>query len=164
MNLLARNKITASLLVVGGFVAWLFIGPIFGDRWMGYGIGCAAFFIVGCFLPETRPITFLSRRSSLGLAGLFAWMVGNQILRDRPIDSTVIENPMIRSTLDVGIPILLGVVAYWLSIFLIRGFRATPEYDMKKGEQDAPSNPYQPPCCDDLSNYNINPVSDTRPC
>ena len=139
--MLAQNKLIASLLVMAGFVAWLASGTIFGVGWARYIIGSAAFFIVACFLPETRRTTFLSRRSSLGLVGLFAWMAASQILSLYPIDSTVFENPMLLATIDVGSPLLLGFLAYWLSVFLIRGFRASPEYDINQGEQDETQQP-----------------------
>lgn len=46
----------------------------------------------------------------------------------------MVENPMGCATLEVGVPIIFGLGVYWLSIFLIRGFRAKPEYEIDGGE------------------------------
>ena len=136
MKLIARSNVTASILVIGGFVAWLSIGRFFGEGWLNWFAGSIVFFAVACFLPETRPVTFLSRRSSLGLVGLFLWMAGSQFLLEHPIDSNWVQTPIQRLTIEVVGPVLLGVVSYWLSVFLIRGFRAIPDGDTnKEGEQ-----------------------------
>jgi hypothetical protein len=139
MKMLAHNKLVASLLVVAGFVAWLVIGPIFANGWMRYIITSVVFFVVSCFLPETRRTTFLSRRSSLGLVGFFVWMAAADFMHLNPPEPITIGISILHSMFEVGGPISLGVAAYLLSIFLIRGFRATPEYCQSRGEQ-APSN------------------------
>ena len=149
--MLAHNKVIASLLVLSAFVASLLIGPNFDEMWMRCIIGGAAFFVVSCFLPETRRTTFLSRRSSLGLVGLFTWMAGGSLIYLHPLEPSTIDKSILHTMIEVAGPILLGVVAYLLSIFLIRGFRAMPEYHLEQeGEQVAPCNPYQPPCFNDL--------------
>ena len=141
MKMIASNRIAATLLIVSGFATWLAVGPIFGDGIAGYFIGAAAFFVVSCFLPETRRVTFLSRRSALGLVGFFIWIASNQYLRQHPSYLDGLGSHLLRSTIKVSLPILLGVSIYWIAVFLIRGFRATPEYENSKGEQGVAPQP-----------------------
>jgi hypothetical protein len=140
MKMIASNRIAATLLIVSGFAAWLLVGPIFGDGIGGYFIGAAAFFVVSCFLPETRRVTFLSRRSALGLVGFFVWIASSLYFRQYPRHVNGLGIHLLRPTIEVALPILLGVGSYWLAVFLIRGFRAIPEYENNKGEQGASPN------------------------
>jgi len=140
--MIAYNKIIASLLVVGGFATWLSCVHYLGSAWMVFAVGSASFFIVACFLPELPKVTFLSRRSALGLVGLFVWLAVSDLLKNSSMVFTTIKNPIPRSTMDMGLPIILGVASYWLSVFLIRGFRARPEYQNNEGEQAVDGNPH----------------------
>lgn len=141
MKTLAHNKLIASVLVCAGFAAWLTSARLVDGEWGSYIVGSAAFFMVACFLPETKRTTFLSRRSSLGLVGLFIWLAADQAFMHEHWLLGSIDNPMVSSTLDVGLPIILALGGYWLSIYLIRGFRAQPEYNNRRGEQDEAGQP-----------------------
>jgi DMSO/TMAO reductase YedYZ heme-binding membrane subunit len=128
MQTIVRNKVGASFLVVGAFMVW-----IVGSRFipaasslhmtMSYFIGAFAFLIVGCFLPETRDKSFFSRKSALGLMGFFVllgsshyFLKSNRLLGDSPM-------------LGMMLSALITAGSYYFGLFLIRGFRADPEYN-----------------------------------
>jgi hypothetical protein len=130
LKTIAYNRVTASLLIFSGIAVFVASVTILGIGWMSNAIGCAVFFVVACFLPETCPVTFLSRKSSLGLVCFFSWMMGTEFLRYSESDFLAAVHPNIYSTIVLAGPAFLGIFTYWISVFLIRGFRAKPEQGM----------------------------------
>lgn len=137
--MIAHNKIAASILVLAGFALWMAGTRVIGEDgpWKlapSYGIGAISFILVACFLPDLPKTTFLSRRSALGLAGLLACLASGDLFRNGPLNMGSNYGGLWYPFLSAGLPIILGLCTYHLSLFLIRGFRARPEYKTQ-GEQ-----------------------------
>lgn len=80
MKLLTNNKTSSALLTALGFAAWITCGlKIDGGDPALYLSGSFIFFIVAIFLPDSQPVTFLSRRSALGLVGLCIWLASELV-------------------------------------------------------------------------------------
>lgn len=146
MKTIVRSKVATFLLVLAAFAAWVAGRRAFGPGWESHLMGVAAFFIVACFLPEPRKTTFFSRRTAIGITAFFIWLAGNQYVMLHPSHATAITNPMWRDTVSIGGPILSAFAVYWLSVFLIRGFRARPEYEkeIEVDTQSARTTPSEP--------------------
>jgi len=131
MNTVIHNKVGSSILILGGFAIWIggsILIPHAMDWYFAFSnsLGGLAFFLVGCFLPEYRTASFFSRKSAIGLMGVFAWMAaGAFIQHPSPFYRIVVPD---HSFIDFSAPILIGLISCWIAIFLIRGIRATPEY------------------------------------
>lgn len=128
---IAPNKTVASLLIGAAFAIWLFCMRLADLRddfspSLAYLAGAASFFLVACFLAETRKITFHSRKSALGLVGLFAGLASAALHSENQGSGDIGTHPMFdASTWGIHLAISLG--SYWLALFVIRGFRAPPE-------------------------------------
>jgi|GEM_PF-3329958 len=148
--MIAHTKTSSSLLVLTGFIVWLGYGRLHGTHtpWQlssSYFVGAIAFFLVACFLPDRQPVTFLSRRSALGLMSFFQLLATQRLSHFLPKDQS--GNPMWDWDMDVVISIAIAVGSYWLSIFLIRRFRMSSESTIIKAAQgaDGPPEAPQPP-------------------
>ncbi len=124
-KMIARHNVVKSAIVIAGFISWIVGSRIVGEDgpWKfapGYIIGAISFVIVACFLPDVRPTTFLSRRSSLGLASLLAWLASNQVYAHGPSSH---NGDFWTNFLIVGIPLIIAFGLYWLSLLLMRGLR-----------------------------------------
>ncbi len=131
MKLIAPNKTVASLLIGFAFAVWLIGMSLAGLRddfspSLAYLAGAASFFLVACFLPETRNITFHSRKSALGLVGLFAGLASAALHSDHQGSGDIGALPMFDAT-SGGVHLVIGLGSYWLALFVIRGFRAPAE-------------------------------------
>ena len=128
MTSFTRSNITGSLLLIAGFIIWSVASMIIPhakdyDYALSYALGGVSFFLAGCFLPEYRKALLLSRKSAIGGMAFLFW------LSARGYSQRFFPTTAETSFFTVLLPILIGVIAYWLAIFLIRGIRATPEYD-----------------------------------
>lgn len=132
MKTVAHGKVASSLIVVAGFATW--IGGLQLTRSdsvlhtsASFFIGATAFFLVACFLPDRQTKSFFSRRSALGLMSLLLWMALKQI----PLQYFVshFQDVTLKTLVNFVVPFAIAVGSYWISIFLIRGFRAPPEFD-----------------------------------
>jgi hypothetical protein len=136
MKAIAQGKVAGFLLVIAGFTGWAGGMRLMPENspWhdsCGDLVGAAAFFLVACFLPDLRDKRFLSRRSALSLMGLFLFLAAKDFLPSFFTTHQEIETWNVM--LDLGIPLVVGIGGYWLSIFLIRGFRAAPEFNVPLG-------------------------------
>jgi len=138
MKPVIHNKLGSAILIVAGLIIWLgSLSLIPHARELeyapSYAIGALAFFIVGCFLPEYRTASFFSRKSAVGLMAVFSFVAARGFLRHSlDCDKLTVSDQFLQSG---GVPILIGFIAYWLAIFLIRGFRATPEYISQNSDE-----------------------------
>ena len=129
---ITRKKTVAVALIATGIVILLLSFLLCGDDFIMISIiGIVTFFTISCFLPETKPLKFLSRGSSLTLVGYFTYLALKEMVRNQGAytigdDSMPILLPIIMTTL---LPIILGVLAYWLSVFTIRGFHVKADYE-----------------------------------
>ena len=127
------GKFGGSLLVTGAFAMWM-IGLQLVPRSSEYQIqmvvggfaGALGFFGAACFLPDRRPVTFLSRKSALGAMGFFLW-AGSSSWFPIIFKEQIAPGAPWRSLLGVIAPLLIGWAAYRLCHYLILGFRAAPE-------------------------------------
>ena len=134
--MIVHNRRVGALLLMAAFLVWLvalaFLQQIkpFGLS-MTHAVGAAALFAVACFLPERPRAAFYSRKSALGGVGVFSWLsIGHLPIFGgwtRGLD----ESPLLLPALFIGIPMLLAVGIYWISLFAIRGFRANAEYEVE---------------------------------
>ena len=137
MKTIAHGKVASSLIVVAGFAIWV-SGPQLTCRdsiWhtpASFFIGAAAFFLVACFLPERRTKSFFGRKSALGLMGLFLWMTARHF--PSQFYFTPSQNITLKALVELVVPFAIAIGGYWVSIFLIRGFRAPPEFAIQEAE------------------------------
>lgn len=144
MKGIIHSKVGGTVLVVAGLVIWLLGSNLIPEDndWMdndrywtiSFTLGALSFLIVGCFLPELRIATFLSRKSSLGLMAFFLALATHQLflpLIRRSDDSIWVEALVLVATI-----VIFGS-SYYLATFLIRGLRARAEY-LANSEQDKP--------------------------
>lgn len=133
MKYIVHSKIGATLLVLLGFACW-FIGSALipeSSDWFfvtTYFIAGFAFFMIACFLPEYRDKRFLlGRKSVLQLMAFFFWLAGSATVRMDLVQAMQHSTTWIAPVLAYS-SVFFAVGSYFLSIFLIRGFRAPLEY------------------------------------
>lgn len=125
MKYIVQGKFGGTVLVILGFGAWFGASAAIPESWewhevASYGIAGFAFFLAGCFLPEYRDKgRFVDRRSALRVMTFFLWLAVSATLR---LEAGI--GPI------VGYPTLFfsPFACYFLATYLIRGFRAAPDY------------------------------------
>lgn len=138
------GKFSGSMLVLGAFAVWVFSMRLIPQSWeyqfaASSGVAAAAFFLAACFLPDRRPVIFLSRRSALGAMAFFLWFGSMSFMRVAFQDQTA-PGEAWRPFLMLILPFAIPYTVYHLSQFLIRGFRAAPEVvlaELSRSDTDA---------------------------
>lgn len=122
-----------TVLVLLGFACWFGAWTVIPTTSVGFfaathAVGGIAFFLVSCFLPEYRnPRAFLGRRSALQLMAALFWLSGNEIARLKAVQGMQIPSGTL-AFLQLAAPVAIALSSYFIATYLIRGFRATPDY------------------------------------
>ena len=142
MKSIVNSKVAEAMLVLLGFACWFVVSAVIpgSSEWFfvaTYSVGGCAFFLIGCFLPEYQDRrSFSGRRSALQLMAFFFWLAVNAVGRVTLIEDLWDSRSAAYSIL---VPASLGIAfgSYFIAIYLIRGFRAPPEYPISKKKQEA---------------------------
>ncbi|WP_035615104.1 hypothetical protein [Haloferula sp. BvORR071] len=128
------GRVLAIVFALAGWLSgsyWLRDLSEFDHRVWWHLSGIAIFFLLAVFLPEERKIRSMSRQGALQLMAFVLWLLaGDLVMHFKELQDAVV------ALLLLGAPVL----AYFVSFYLIRGFRAAPEYgpevDVKSGEAE----------------------------
>ncbi len=85
--------------------------------------GIAVFFLLAVFLPEERKARSLGRKGALQMMAFTVWL----LTTDWVVNHKDAHSPEAGLALVLGVPVL----AYFMGLFMIRGFRATPDYEVE---------------------------------
>ncbi len=141
MKFIASSKVSGAILVVLGFAVWFGASALIPESWdwwfvTTYLAGGLGFFVVGCFLPEYPDRRFLERKGALRLMAFFFWLSANALARVPMIQELSPSEGWVAIRL-VPASLVLAFGSYLLAVFLIRGFRARPEYFADNDSSDA---------------------------
>lgn len=135
MKKFTSQEFVSSILIMLGFVTWISCTSYFRNGVGYYVSGMVIFFIIACFIPETKKVTLLSRQSVLTIIPFFVWTGSTIGFIKSPFVRILLEGkPLLESVLNLLAPIILAAASYWGSLYLIRGFRAAPEYKTQSAD------------------------------
>lgn len=142
MPAIVTSRVGQSVLIGLGAAFWLGASVLVRESWDWYFVvtyvsGGFAFFVVACFLPECREPRFHSRQSVLMSMAFFFWLAANE-MRRIPIMNDGLPSFSTLAMVQVAGALVIAFGSYYLALFLIRGFRAPPEYlaDTKPSETE----------------------------
>jgi hypothetical protein len=128
------GKILAVVLALAGWLGggYWFQAHLLEQRIWWHLSGIAIFFMLAVFLPEERKARSLGRKGALQMMAFVIWLLAT----DCVIHFKEAQGAGVALGLLLGAPVL----SYFAGLFMIRGFRALPEYgaevEMKSGEAE----------------------------